>query len=256
MVNRETGGVFAVATLYQQGMKTLGERIRAARELIPDFSQQDLADKVGVKQQTVNDLESGRSRTTKFILEFAAALDQDPEWLRSGKGDMRPRAQVHGNVTRLSKTEVPWVKNFVMVKLVGAVQAGVWGPALEWSDDDHREIFVTPHPLYAGLPMVAFEVIGPSMNKYYPHKTPVICISYIDLGEQPKNGDHVLVQHWKDDLVEATVKEFVIEDDGTRLLYPRSFHPDFQKPMKLVKPPKGEEIRITHKVVQAVISRV
>jgi len=62
----------------------LGQEIKARREALK-LSQTDLARLAGVSQPVINDLESGKQRTTKRIAAIAAALncsisDIDPEF--------------------------------------------------------------------------------------------------------------------------------------------------------------------------------
>lgn len=64
---------------------SIGTRIRTQRAAL-SLSQADLAQAVGVRQQTIGDLERGKSRGTKHLIALARALNVTPEWLESGKG--------------------------------------------------------------------------------------------------------------------------------------------------------------------------
>jgi phage repressor protein C with HTH and peptisase S24 domain len=64
-------------------MSTIGERIRIAREAL-GMSQEELATRVGIKQQSVGDLENGKTRSTKHLLKFARVLGRNPDWLETG----------------------------------------------------------------------------------------------------------------------------------------------------------------------------
>ena len=68
-------------------MTTLSERIRQAREAL-GMSQAELAKKVGIKQQSIGDLESGKTRGSKHLLAISRSLGQTPEWPETGAGDM------------------------------------------------------------------------------------------------------------------------------------------------------------------------
>jgi phage repressor protein C with HTH and peptisase S24 domain len=73
-------------------MNTLAERLVWAREQKTardgaDFTQADLAARSGVSQGAIGHLESGRTNTSRNILNIAKALDIDPTWLATGKGD-------------------------------------------------------------------------------------------------------------------------------------------------------------------------
>lgn len=65
-------------------MKTLGQRVREARTE-KGMSQQELAKAVGVKYQTIQDLETGKSQGSKHIVAIAQALGKDPIALQTGK---------------------------------------------------------------------------------------------------------------------------------------------------------------------------
>lgn len=69
-------------------MTGVGTRIKKAREAL-GLTQVLLAKAVGVSQQAVMELESGRAKGTKHTAKFARALGQDPLWLETGDGRMR-----------------------------------------------------------------------------------------------------------------------------------------------------------------------
>jgi phage repressor protein C with HTH and peptisase S24 domain len=69
-------------------MSGVGTRIKRAREAL-GMTQVVLAKSVGVSQQAVMELESGRARGTKHTAKFARALGQDPMWIELGEGRMR-----------------------------------------------------------------------------------------------------------------------------------------------------------------------
>jgi len=65
----------------------LGERLRLARKEA-GLTQQQLADKVGMKKASISGLELGTSKkpSADNILPLAKFLGVTPEWLVSGKG--------------------------------------------------------------------------------------------------------------------------------------------------------------------------
>ncbi|MGJ0580823.1 helix-turn-helix domain-containing protein [Xenorhabdus bovienii] len=64
-------------------METLSERIKAKRSEM-NMTQSELAAIVGVKQQSIQQAESGLVKRPRFIVEIANALKCDPSWLISG----------------------------------------------------------------------------------------------------------------------------------------------------------------------------
>lgn len=73
---------------------TLGARVRQCR-LALNWSQAELADRIGVKQQSIDQLEAGKVSRPRYIVELSEALNIPLDWLRHGKGQVhlsRPTA--------------------------------------------------------------------------------------------------------------------------------------------------------------------
>ncbi|WP_210507513.1 XRE family transcriptional regulator [Pantoea ananatis] len=68
-------------------MNTLSERLKQAMKL-RGMSQASLAEAAGLSQPSVWKITSGKSQTSKKILEIANALDVKPDWLMTGAGEM------------------------------------------------------------------------------------------------------------------------------------------------------------------------
>lgn len=66
-------------------MSELGKRLRQAREKA-GLSMPKLAEQIGVRWQSIQQLENGKSQTSKHVLAMAKALHVSPEWLLSGEG--------------------------------------------------------------------------------------------------------------------------------------------------------------------------
>ncbi|MCL2892497.1 helix-turn-helix transcriptional regulator [Brenneria populi subsp. brevivirga] len=67
-------------------MKTLSERLKKKR-LELNMTQAELAQKVGVKQQSIQLIEAGETKRPRFLFEIAKALGCDPSWLQYGDSD-------------------------------------------------------------------------------------------------------------------------------------------------------------------------
>lgn len=63
---------------------SLGERVKSKR-LSLNLSQQELAEKVGVSQQTICDIECGNIKKPRRLVEIARALKCSSGWLYDGK---------------------------------------------------------------------------------------------------------------------------------------------------------------------------
>ncbi len=66
----------------------VGDRLKNIREE-QNLTQSALAKKIGVQQSTINDIESGKTKRSKYLLAIAGELSVDPDWLASGIGDIR-----------------------------------------------------------------------------------------------------------------------------------------------------------------------
>ena len=80
-------------------MNTFSQRLIAAMDGPPKVTQVALAKACGVSQPTVNDWRSGKSQSMgmEYLFTVARKLGVSPEWLATGKGEMR------GQVSELSK---------------------------------------------------------------------------------------------------------------------------------------------------------
>ncbi len=252
-------------------MTTTAERLRKAREAAGFATAADFARHVGVKPVTYRTHESGHVALKAEAAQlYADALGSSAAWLLYGKdGPPQPGGDMEAlkeELLRKIEAEPPgerrdaWLKvvaeiertqaagqaysgmgleeaaaaptdlHFVMVR--GAVEAGAWKEAVEWPEDDWYPVPAVPMPAYTDLPQFALEVRGPSMNAVYPVGSIVVCVFLMHLSREPRSGERVVVERRRRGFVEATVKEYVVED-GSPMLYPRSDHPQHQEPIAL-----------------------
>ncbi|HCR4428822.1 helix-turn-helix domain-containing protein [Morganella morganii] len=61
----------------------LSERVKARRVEL-NLTQSKLASMAGLKQQSIQQIESGLVKRPRFIIEIAKALKCDPNWLING----------------------------------------------------------------------------------------------------------------------------------------------------------------------------
>ncbi|CNJ11086.1 helix-turn-helix domain-containing protein [Yersinia bercovieri] len=69
-------------------MSSTAERVKQRRTEL-GLTQSGLAIKVGVKQQTIQRIESGATERPRYLLEIATALNCEPKWLIYGCSDSR-----------------------------------------------------------------------------------------------------------------------------------------------------------------------
>lgn len=201
-------------------MATFPNRIYEIRTM-KGVSRDKLAAMIGSSRQQMMRLEKGERRlTTEWMQKIGNALGVPPSHLLR-EGDAPASA-------------------LSAVTVVGAVQAGVWRPAMEWPEDDRYSVAV-PHGHWYSEPhyrAFGLEVRGASMDLEYPAGTVLICIPVGCYPHGIGDEDHVVVQQ-RDPAtgdVEATVKELRIDDQGRAWLVPRSSQPEHQTPIKYTTP--------------------
>jgi transcriptional regulator with XRE-family HTH domain len=138
------------------------------------------------------------------------------------------------------------------VPIIGAVAAGEWREAVAYPDDEQEWVEAQLPASYRNLDIQAFDVSGPSMNRVYPDGT-LAFIASTQSFRGPENGDRVLViRHNRTGLVEATLKEYVIDDAGKKWLWPRSYDPMHQAPIDPSDKAEGDVV-VSGVVVAALV---
>lgn len=69
---------------------TLAERLRHARKLHAGLTQKDLAERSGVSQQTISNIETGAQTESTDIVPLARACGVSSDWLYDETGPMLP----------------------------------------------------------------------------------------------------------------------------------------------------------------------
>jgi transcriptional regulator with XRE-family HTH domain len=198
-------------------MTVLGERTKT-RRIELGLVQADLAKKVGVSQQAIEQLENGEVQRPRYVADLAQALGVSLKWLQGKTDDKAPHLAAADLGT-------------LMVR--GFVQAGVWREALEWPADEWKAVPVqATSSRYPGVPLFGLEVRGNSMNEIFPEGTVLGCINLIHhpadvTPSKPGRPTYVVVERINDHgEVEATVKELHLDDQGVVWLVPRSTDPN------------------------------
>lgn len=226
---------------------SIGLRIREKR-IERGLSQDELAERLGVRQPTVSEWEKGKFNPGRSRMrQIAAALQTSIRYLELG----------HSGDSNHTPALTPSAKLVDEAEVIGRVEAGAWRKAVEMPEGEREVVTIRRDRRYPGIAKYAFDVAGPSMDKLYPDGSTVICVRLIEIGREPVSGERVIVERWRrDGLVEATIKEYVIDQTtGKVWLWPRSNHPAHQAPIPLF-PADGEsaveEIRVTYLVVYSI----
>lgn len=188
-------------------MTTLGANLKAIRKA-KGLTQKELAQKSGVKQSVISDLETGTAKTTGSILELASALGITAEELKKGVV-----GEFDNNVVPVNQKLIPvlsWVQagEMTSVEQIDLNKINEWLPPLSTDDPDGcfylRVVGVSNFPSYMDGDYI---LVNPNYQ---------VC----DLLSE----DLVVVR--KDS--EATFKKLVIESNGHKYLQALNpnFHPN------------------------------
>ncbi|MCQ2989025.1 XRE family transcriptional regulator [Pseudomonas tremae] len=190
-----------------QPTNTLASRVLAKRTEL-GMSQQQLADRAGVSQVTIQHLESGRNLTSKKLVDIGRALNVSAEWLMSGESDTR---REHSNVADTRQPD-----RYYRYPVISWVSAGAWAEAVEpypaGSSDSYQY-----SDYQAKGPAFWLEVKGDSMTAPNGVSVPEGQLILVDTQADAKPGKLVIAKLSASN--EATFKKLV-EDGGVRYLKP------------------------------------
>lgn len=221
-------------------MTKIAKKIKDLRASL-NLTQLELGEKVGVPQATVSKWENEKQEPDKennLKLAHLATVDIH-DWM---------------DMPELGRSTVRSMR----APLVGVLQAGNWREAVAYPESEWRSVDAPLPSSFDGIPtrsmeVQAFEVEGPSMNLVYPQGTLVYAASVMSY-RQPMDGDRVIVVRTsKLGLVEVTLKEYVVGEDGRKWLMPKSTDPEHQTPLPFVEGSDGDEVRIAGIVLGAVV---
>lgn len=225
-----------------------GELLRAARKA-RKLSQEALGALLDppVSKQQIYKMEVGRQRISAAVAaQFGKIFDLPVE-------DLADEAFVVGKEPRGSAIRVQKISG---LPVAGFAQAGYWAERdmIEFDPDDAESapdtIAVIADKRFPASRQYALQLIGSSLNRIAPDGSFVICVS-LDAypgghDEARLNGKLVHVERRRRDLVETTVKRFVLKN-GEAELWPDSDDPKHQSPVPYDK--GTEEVAIIGVVI-------
>jgi len=205
-------------------MTTLGENLKKIRKA-KKMTQKELAQKSGVKQSVISDLETGNAKTTGSILELANALGVTAEELKKGSFDTNELSNVLPIKAHMAPV-LSWVQAgvFTNVQSVDMTQVEEWLPLPE----DCENCFYLKVQGQSNYPMF--------------HEGDYILVDPLVQFSDMQSGDIIVVRKHDD----ATFKKLVIETDGSKYL--QALNPEF-KPNII---PLDEECLFVGEVVDSV----
>jgi len=192
-------------------MKTLSERLNLALQLT-GVTQSELARRIGIKQQSISQICSGKSARSRYTTQIADALCVSVHWLASGEGEMELG---DGNV------EVgPDING--TIPLINWVQAGDWKEIAEgFANEDAEEWRAVTGKAHRGC--FALRVKGDSMeNPSGKISIPEGAVIIVD-PELPYSSGSLVIARLEDSK-EATLKQLVIDGEQK---YLRPLNPQY-----------------------------
>ena len=206
-------------------MSALGENLKKIRKA-KKMTQKDLAQKSGVKQSVISDLETGNAKSTGSILELSNALGVTAEELKKGVFDETEQSNIAPVMVRMAPV-LSWVQagTLTNVEAVDISQVEEWLPL---PDGDCEKCFYLKVQGLSNFPTFQegdYILVDPSLQ-------------FSDM----QSGDIIVVRRLDD----ATFKKLVIETDGSKYL--QALNPEF-KPNII---PLDEDCRFVGEVVDCV----
>ena len=199
-------------------MATLGENLKTIRKA-KKMTQKELAQKSGVKQSVISDLETGNAKSTGSILELANALGVTAEELKKGV-----TGNLDNNIVPVTSKLLPvlsWVQagSMTSVESINPLEITEWLPPL--SSDDPDGCFY-------------LKVVGVSNFPTYQDGDYILVNPAFQVSDL-LSEDLIVVRNNTD----ATFKKLIIESDERKYLQALNpnFHPniiEFEDGMELV----------------------
>ncbi|MGE0584147.1 MAG: XRE family transcriptional regulator [Flavobacteriaceae bacterium] len=217
----------------------MGENLRRLR-VAAKLSQAALAERAGVSQQLISQIEANTNKSTKELPAIAFALGVAVHRIDEEYDIPVPDDELSKRVRTL--------------KVAAHVQAGHWAETWEWADEDQYEVAVPLDPALKDFRLYGAETRGPSMNRRWPEGTVVVFTHVEETHESPTPGKRYVVERRRYDGAEAeyTVKLLHLDADGRLWLVPESDDPRFQAPIAIDDGVEDETVRIVGRVWYAV----
>ncbi|KPY79313.1 MULTISPECIES: LexA family protein [Pseudomonas syringae group genomosp. 2] len=184
----------------------LKDRLKQARKHAR-LTQAELAERSGIKQASVSEIERGLTRTSGYLVKFATICRVDPVWLSEGVGSMIS-ISAPSNVAMIDQPVAMY-----RYPVVSTVAAGAWAEAVE---PDFSDRYETSDYKAKGR---AFwlEVSGDSMTAPSGMSVPEGMLILVDPGVEARPGKLVVAKLPSSN--EATFKK-LIDDAGQLYLKP------------------------------------
>lgn len=162
----------------------VAKRIKLRRENL-GLTQEQVSQKIGVNQDSYQQIERGDVNPSRYLYEISVALECDMAWLLSGKDD--------SNVEHIT------LNNTDRVPIISFVQAGLWTESCSMEDSTGFEYLQTDLDLSESS--FALRIKGQSMEPDFIEGDMII----IDPTIKPMPGEFVVAVNGEE---EATFKKY------------------------------------------------
>ena len=144
----------------------------------------------------------------------------------------------------------------ITIHVQGAVQAGEWSAAEKLPPDEWYAKTIKRDPRFPNSTYEGYEVRGPSMNEIYPEGSVIVAVSIFEGEEiEIQSGEKVIVRRVDDHgLIEHTVKEYRVLEDGRRILQARSSDPTYAGAIEL-KPDSEDSQELSSSQITGLVVR-
>lgn len=184
-------------------LDTLAVRVTFAREL-KGYTQDFVANKIGMTQQGYGDIESGKSKAPRQLQRISDVLGVTPEWLQYGRGHgpvlPKEMQDIHKSIPPHKVPLIDWedVQQWVIDSAEPLIKQ-------DWSFID----FVKENPKVYALPIKNDAMVG-HPKSFMPGE-----IIIVDPEKNPENGQYVVVTQGKSS--KPIFRQWVTEGDKTIL---------------------------------------
>lgn len=203
------------------------------REL--DKTQIGLARHLGIEHPRISEFIRGEWQLpSRMVSAMAEYLEMSADELLQALSTL--------NVGKVSAS----TNRLLRVRILGNVQAGIWREAVMYGPTDITHLDLPADPDYPEVERFGLINEGPSMNRLIPEGAVAICILLQAIERDPIDGEIVvIIRRTTRGLTEASLKEYVVDPvKGAVELWPRSFHPDWQKPITLETNGEEDDVQI------------
>lgn len=202
--------------------ETVGERLKRLRKEA-GLTQAQLAEKAGISQSAIGNIEAGTRGFGASVVLIADALNTSPGFLQAiSRGTRTSGNSAEPSVVNLTDNpEYPAIRRVAL-----KAQAGVSGYAVDYLNDDgppivFRKDWYTAHN-YRPEKMLALRVAGESM---VPNLYPGDLIVINSLQTEPKDGIAFVVAYEGEIVVKRLVRDagqwWLSSDNSDQRRYPR-----------------------------------